>query len=124
MKTGWTPYEFLYCLRNLDQNIIDNSLGTTKINLGIKPTGKLREGFSFTKTNNYKSIAKKPTTTTTTTGTRTLFNLSLKPLMINVIDNSLGTTKINLLIKPTGKLGERISLTKIKTRNYVAIILF
>jgi hypothetical protein len=99
-------------------------LGTTKINLGIKPTGKLKEEFSFTKTNNYKSIAKTPTTTTTTTGTRTLFNLSLKPLMINVIDNSLGTTKINLLIKPTGKLGERISLTKIKTRNYVAIILF
>jgi hypothetical protein len=54
-------------------------LGTTKINLGIKPTGKLREEFSFTKTKTTRVLLKKPTTTTTTTGTRTLFNLSLKP---------------------------------------------
>ncbi len=31
-------------------NVIDNSFETTKINLGIKPTRKLREEFSFTKT--------------------------------------------------------------------------
>jgi len=39
-------------------NIIDNSLGTTKINIGIKPTKKLKEEFSFTKTKTTRVLLK------------------------------------------------------------------